>query len=312
MVCNTAPSWGAFFRTRFARGSLILVTLLVTACGGGGGDSSPPVPTPPVVPTPVPSATITSDVRFNIPSGAVIPVNTAISIQVTTANATSTTYTYIGKCDGVDVSVVGALSTIDSSGVSTTTPTIATGPGQACTLQVSVTASNPSGASPAKTGSISFTTQVPTCTPPRVFMKGINTCSYPTGTQVVGISRLPAASTAIGDETWKQAVAEGMVTNVDSGIALTGYSTRPVLFAVFKGPLTGNSCARLIYKDDGTAVDNTLTTEGECSPDVPGVDWVVGTAHGLIRHFPGTNTCSELTWNEATKKLGENQVTCPF
>lgn len=149
------------------------------------------------------------------------------------------------------------------------------------------------------------------CTPPVVTAWWPPATIHLVGEQVIGMNQLSSASLIIGDTAWKQAVTNGTVKFLDTGIVLTGYSTRSIVWAFYKGPLTGNSCTRLIYKDDGTGVANT-STEGNCNTDIPSADWAVGTSVGVIRHFPGKNQCYQLTWNQPTLGLNDLVVTCPF
>lgn len=150
-----------------------------------------------------------------------------------------------------------------------------------------------------------------TCTTPSVWTASINACLYPVATQVIGMNQLSSASLLIGDTAWQQAVADGTIKFVDTGLVMTNYTARLPVFAFFKSRL-GNSCARLVYKDDGSAVGQNNTTEGNCNTDTPSVDWVSGTVPGIIRHFPGNNQCYQLVWNQTTLGLDDVLVSCPF
>ncbi len=58
--------------------------------------------------------------------------------------------------------------------------------------------------------------------------------AYPAGVLVVGLNTLPAACVTIGDACWKAMIADGTIKLVSTNAAMTGYSTRPVVFAVYK------------------------------------------------------------------------------
>jgi hypothetical protein len=149
-----------------------------------------------------------------------------------------------------------------------------------------------------------------TCTAPSVWTASINACLYPVGAQVIGMNQLSSASLLIGDTAWQQAVTDGTIKFMDTGLVMTSYTARLPVFAFFKSRL-GNSCARLVYKDDGSAVGQNNTTEGDCNTG-PSTDWAVGTLSGVIRHFTGINACYRYTWNQNLLALDDTVISCPF
>jgi len=150
-------------------------------------------------------------------------------------------------------------------------------------------------------------TPAPTCPAPALYNTNLKACLYPIGAKVVGMNQL--TSYTIGDTAWQQAVSDGTVKFIDSGFVLTGYSPRPIVWAFYKG-WTGSSCTRFIYKDDGAGVIDNQTSSETCTTGV--IDWVVGTTTGIIRHYPDLNKCGQFTWNQATSRIDEPVVTCPF
>lgn len=153
------------------------------------------------------------------------------------------------------------------------------------------------------------------CTPPVVATWWPPATISPIGTKVVGsTSQISSASRIIGDASWQTDVKNGVVKFVDTGMILTGYSTRPLVWAYYIS-LDGTSCNLPVFKDDGLPISlGTQYTYGACSTD--SLTWVVGTLSGIIRYTPQKNKCFEMVWkfNNATSSFDvtDTETACPF
>lgn len=58
--------------------------------------------------------------------------------------------------------------------------------------------------------------------------------AYPVNMLVVGFNTLPAECVTIGDACWTVKIADGTIKLVSTNAVMTGYNTRPIVFAVYK------------------------------------------------------------------------------
>jgi hypothetical protein len=116
-------------------------------------------------------------------------------------------------------------------------------------------------------------------------------------------------SPAIGGTTWQQAVKDGTIQFLKTGMKLTGFSSEELYVAFFVDPFLNNVCTTLVYKSNGLSVYSDPLTYGGCKSDR--FDRVLGTSDGYIRSFPSLGKCYKGTWVAATQGFQELEVTCP-
>jgi hypothetical protein len=136
---------------------------------------------------------------------------------------------------------------------------------------------------------------------------------FPMDVKVTGTNILSNASIDVGDAAWLAALKDGSTMKVvDSTIALTGISTRPIVWMVFARTLPPTSrlayCHTPVYKDDGSAIPNYTKAGSLCVTDE--VDWVVSTTEGLVLHAPATNLCYLTKWNSVTLNFDRPLTPC--
>lgn len=146
-----------------------------------------------------------------------------------------------------------------------------------------------------------------TCTN-TTLINGVITCTWDMGGKIVGLNSIPSNCYSYNDQCWRDILNNGTVKTVATEMSLTGFSTRPLMFAVYRD-WAGSYCARPIYKDDGTGVIHNQTA-GDCFTDE--FDWVVGTKTGIIFHFPQTGLCRQYVYNQATVSIDNIPANCPF
>lgn len=119
----------------------------------------------------------------------------------------------------------------------------------------------------------------------RLALTGIgDVCVYPMGAKVSVANQLPAGCNSASQSCWDAAVANGTVKLVAT--TAVGANKRPIIFAYFQNTTaifggTGLWNKIPLYADDGSLV----------GPDIAGgsaqmIDWVDGTATGIISHVP--------------------------
>ena len=257
------------------------VATIMAACGGGGGSSG-------TITTPATGA-VTKAVSCTIQANA---ASCGASVEYTTSGASSPKLVV-----GTTTMATSASGTVPVTVGNVTVPV---------TLYDGATVLD---SSKSLTGScVSGTTWNGSACAPVVTTWWPPAYIAPIGTKVVGMNQLPSTATTIGNTAWQQAVKDGTVKFIDTGIVLSGYSTRAVIWAFYQS-IEGFSCARPIYKDDGSYVDHPETT-GNCNTGVL-ADWAVGTQAGIIRHAPNAG-CYQLTWNATRKGFDDTLVSCPF
>lgn len=132
------------------------------------------------------------------------------------------------------------------------------------------------------------------------------------GTLVVGANTLPNACRDVGDACWNDSIANGTIKLVNSGVVMTGYNTRPILFAFFQignnGTLSaGNHNQKVIYGDtQALAPFNPFILDGS-GGNVESE--VKGTLSGIKINFPAFG-CYEFVWKATF--FGMNTSTCPL
>jgi hypothetical protein len=133
----------------------------------------------------------------------------------------------------------------------------------------------------------------------------------PVGTKVLTANEIANSVTEVGSPAWQTLVRDGTIKFVDTGLIMTGYSTRPIVFAYYKRPVGDGMtwCTRPVYKDDGSAVGASTYTGFGCNTEE--ISWERGTDSGVIRHYPNGNRCWQLGWNQSTLSFDETLVTCP-
>lgn len=286
--------------------AILVIAAALSACGGGGGggsDAPAPANPAPVAPAPANPAPV-----------APAPVADTTAPQLTLATASpaslTTTITVSANEDlGGNVSIVvrngGATipgSTTLSQGNRSMVWTPAGKLPANATLSISASASDLSGN--VGTASMTLTTGADASNP-LAWWTGAKV--FPVGEKVVGVNELPGSAQLIGDDAWKKAVMDGVVKVVDTGATMTGFTTRPIVWTMFKRGV--GYCTVPVYKDDGGAI-GTLTSPGSmCNSEA--FDFSVGTSTGLIRHFTARNQCYEWRWNTAAVRFDDQQVTCP-
>ncbi len=154
----------------------------------------------------------------------------------------------------------------------------------------------------------------PSCPDPQVW-NGV-VCVYPMGVKVVGANQLPLGCNTWKDPCWEEAVRTGVVKFVQTSAKMTGYSDRDVVFAYFRNTTTmfgktGFWNFLVLYANDLSPVGSDIG--GGMGDEV---DWVSGTARGIIAHFPSFG-CHEFAWDQAQMAWDNNgtgviaPVACP-
>ncbi len=77
------------------------------------------------------------------------------------------------------------------------------------------------------------------------------------GYQISGANQLPAGCISVEQQCWKDAVANGKVKFAATSATMTGYNSRPVVFAYFRNTetafgVTGLWNTLVMYADDGS------------------------------------------------------------
>lgn len=116
----------------------------------------------------------------------------------------------------------------------------------------------------------------------------------PMGTKVTGAT-VQITANVIGDASWQIDAKNGVIKFVDTGMVLTGYSAKPLVWAYYKG-WDGTYCLKPVFKDDGLglAPGPLSYTYGTCTTDP--LTWVVGTKNGIIRYSAQKNKYFEVIW----------------
>jgi hypothetical protein len=261
------------------------LALVLTACGGGG-DGGTAVPTPSTPAT----GTLTAS-GCTVPDGA-----SACNAQASwsTQNATSPRLT----SGGATVSTLASDSV--TFAVSLGNTAIALTNNGAVLASMNVTAG--CGANSTVVSGICQATATPWWPP---------TTIAPVGTKVLTANEIANSVTEVGSPAWQTLVRDGTIKFVDTGLIMTGYSTRPIVFAYYKRPVGDGMtwCTRPVYKDDGSAVGASTYTGFGCNTEE--ISWERGTDSGVIRHYPNGNRCWQLGWNQSTLSFDETLVTCP-
>jgi hypothetical protein len=178
------------------------------------------------------------------------------------------------------------------------------------------------GATPAGSAAI--------CSAPQYFVVGINACVTPMGTKVSGPNTIYGETEQsqcyrTTDACWAKYVAKGAVKFIATSATSPGAkpdanSQRPIVFAYFTdyvnvapgatSPLYWNIVP--MYADTAEVANMSLGLNGGSTSEV---DWVVGTADGLVSHNKASGLCYLKNW--VPSKNGWNDdfqrapVACP-
>jgi len=148
------------------------------------------------------------------------------------------------------------------------------------------------------------------CTAPAVWTAGINACVTPIGTLVTGANFLPTECVTIGDSCWLASVANGTIKFVNSGAVQTGYNTRPIVFAFYKGKLSNGTIyygvTPMFADSPAPSAFANQNVENGGNTDI--VTEIKGSANGVNQN---TSTgCYKRVWNGAG--FGNSGVSCPI
>lgn len=352
-VTMTAHKHRTSYKVGAALASAALL-LTLAACGGGGGATAPVVtpPTPVTATVTCPNGSSSSGTGADT-SAATAAANTAcpagkvtsVTPQDGTLSVSPDTFTGV---------VVATDSVLDPSTLNTTNIVLKAGSASTGTTVTggSVTPDGTKGWKFAVAGKLAyaqpyaivatvkdalgraiqltsnFTTLGIVCPPGSVLQGG--TCAPvatawwpPKSVAAIGVKTFnPAAppmdglkTPDVGGVIWQNAVIDGTIKLADTGMVLTGFSSKSLLLAYFIDPFTKNVCTTLIYKDDGSSIYQNSQSYGGCKTDV--FDWIIGTPDGFIAHFPAVdqgrklNICYRDQWNSVTKQFTTSEVTCP-
>ena len=107
---------------------------------------------------------------------------------------------------------------------------------------------------------------------------------------------------------------DGTVRVADTGMTLTGYSTRPVAFYVYSAVKAGAiSCSVPFYTDDGTTVrrltsDTNDNVYGNCT--TAPVAFARGSLAGIVNSHPSVDKCFEKFFGGSPQNFPEREVAC--
>lgn len=135
----------------------------------------------------------------------------------------------------------------------------------------------------------------------------------PMGVKVFGANQLPTHCLTMSDPCWHEAIVNGTVKFIKTTAVMTGYNTRPIVFAYFR---TANNLwsSSIVYADTGEMLLPEIA-----SGVMTETDWVYGTESGLIVHEKPTGLCYEITWYPPSTTLGNGSnvwatygaISCP-
>lgn len=139
-----------------------------------------------------------------------------------------------------------------------------------------------------------------------------NGCLYPRDVWVtMPTSFLSYEAWLIGDAGWVAGLKDGTIKPVDTGMIMTGYSNRPIVFMTFKRDPSITIpvyCTTPVYKDDGKQIG--LGNQAELLCGGTEMDRVMGTDDGIITHRKIKNDCFLMKWFESELALKNQSVTC--
>lgn len=130
------------------------------------------------------------------------------------------------------------------------------------------------------------------------------------GTLVTGANTLPATCVTVGDQCWLDSVADGTIKFVNSNAVMTGFSTRPVVFAFYKGNFNGTNYygVKPMYADVeavSTAANQDVSNGGNTDT----VTEIKGSQNGAKQTVPSFG-CWERVWQDIG--FGNIQISCPI
>jgi predicted lipoprotein with Yx(FWY)xxD motif len=263
----------------------VLTALVITACGGGGGSSG-------TITTPATGA-VTKAVSCTIQANA---ASCGASVEYTTSGASAPklvvgTTTMATSASGslsvtignvtVPVTLYDNATVLDSS--KSVTGTCASG-----------TSWNGSACAPV----------VASWWPPTTVKELNQWASNPKAPPLEN-----NYSPAVGGAVWQQAVKDGTIQFLKTGMKLIGFSSEDLYVAFFIDPFLNNVCTTLVYKSNGSSVYSNPLTYGGCKTSP--FDKLMGTGDGFIMHASVTGKCYKETWIASSQSFQESEVACP-
>ena len=272
-------------RSRFLPSALLPVlaaTLLLAACGGSDapadGAQPPPAPTEPDTTAPVLAFTTTSPIAVDgsITIGSDEPLADGAEIRVLTGDI---------------ITVAGTVSVAADRRSFTWTPAAPLRYEMA--LAVFAEASDPSG------NGTSLARTMHTVDPPTIAPWWPPVSIAPIGTRVTGPQPLPAGCTGWPATCYKDAVRDGTVQFLQAGGGSV-WDGRPVIFGFYRMVSPGDGVTpwwSLMPEnlDDGWRPDAGPLAIAWLLPwsSTREIDWVEGSAAGLVTHDAASGTCTE-------------------
>jgi hypothetical protein len=325
-------------------------TLVLASCGGGGGGGGgTPAPTSVTQTVTCPNGTSKSGTGTTTstaidaataqcagpalvsisPTDGITSVaaDTFTGVEVTTDSTldSSTLTTTNVTLKAGPTAIAGTVSAVGTKGFKFA-PTAKLGNGQAYSFSATVkdTLGKP------LTVTSTFTTMVVTCVAPAM-LNGLGGCMAPPavtgytwnivlrawvadiGTLVVGTNQLPAGCVLVGDACWNQSIADGTIKLANSGLVLTGFNTRPIVFAFYRAgtgtAFTGVYLTLPLYADaigDTPQFVKNAAQDGvkEMATDVK------GSSVGLKATF--TSGCWEKIFSQTSASFLTRSIACPI
>ncbi|MEJ8835795.1 hypothetical protein [Ramlibacter sp. AN1133] len=269
--------------------------LMLAACGGGGGDvvGVPPDVTPADVTPPTLSLVTSSpiSVTSSVTIAADEPLADALRVEAVG---------YAREQRGT-AAILGSTVTLAADRRSLVWSNPAPPLPYDWVLVLNVTAQDMSGNT--GTVTVSVTTELepaPPGWPPSTIA--------PVGTKVFGAHQLPAACDTWRSACWQQSVANGSVKFVTPGRG----GPRSVVIAYFRNTASRDGVTGLwnvmpFYLDNGAPLSGDIQSSGFTTE----VDYVVGSAEGVILHNAGMPTCTELFYGGSGTLWTPRGVACP-
>lgn len=278
------------YRKLFA---VAITALTLVGCGGGGSESTPE-PLPALAPIGILVATAPS-CSVQASSNKCV-----VTLTSTTANASTVKLTN-GEGAVLSTSLSGSLPVDVLIGLNTYTLT------EKGVILASVTVTGECAIGTASNGS---TCVSPPATTGYAWNDAVKAWVADTDNKVFTANQLPVGCNSLASQCWKDAVANGTVKFIATTASMTGYNSRPVMFAYFKNTTaffgaTGMWNYLPVYADDGSLVDSDIS--GGVAQEI---DWVSGNSLGVIVHVKETGTCVQRSWNLLQKAWTDAPAPC--
>ena len=284
-----------------------VAALALSACGGSPSSTpvvSPPSGPPAPAPSPAPVVLSSLSVKSVTPeSGATgVAVKGAAVVVVSYSNVNTFSASLDVLCNGTSAKTAVTEANDSVKGELTYSVSYDAHFLSTCSISGTVSGKGTGGASdpPMVTVNNSFTTVTP-CTAPAVWRTGSDVCATPVVTKVFEANMLPAGCADVTAACFKN----------NANFIATGatFGSRAMMIAFFKnpGPLWREA---LVYADNGTLVSGISgnTAEGGYNSEI---DWVMGTATGMIVHDKVSGICYAGDVDSASQSIGIAAVACP-